>query len=242
MNNTVCSGCYFAQEINSTIPCAFNIPDIIKEYKTIDTRNNYYVIKNYSCRYGFSKKTYSENIDKFSEIDMIKYVKEQNIVKYSLALVLDKEYSYDQLIDNINQLSIKPQYITIICFDKGSQLYQLLNSGLEPYIEHKVHNFLDNISGSQALHVALETNKSKIGNLMWILNAADIKQILDNDSIQNINYIINVEQKPAHYYKSSYINSNFSGIFINTNNYWTLSKTADSTIEHNANTLVINYD
>ena len=119
-------GCYFAQEINSATPCAFDIPNIVKEYKTIDNRNNYYVIQNYSCRYGFSKKTYSENIDKFNEIDMVKYVKEQNIVKYSLALILDKKYSYDQLINDINQLSIKPQYITIICFDKGPELYKLL--------------------------------------------------------------------------------------------------------------------
>jgi len=242
MNNTICAGCYFAQDINSEKPCSFDIPNIVKEHKTIETRNNHYVIKDYSCRYGFSRKTYSENIDKFNNIDMITYVKEQNIVKYSLALILDKEFDCNQLVDAINKLSIKPQYISIICFDKGSQLYQLLQSGLEPYIEHKVHNFLDNVSGPQALHVALETNKSKIGNLMWILNADDMNQILKDDSIQNINYIINVEQKPAHYYKSSRINSNFSGIFINTNNYWVLSKTADYTIEYNSNTLIINYD
>lgn len=242
MNNTVCSGCYFAQEINSATPCVFDIPNIVKEYKTIDTRNNYYVIKNYSCRYGFSKKTYSENIDKFTDIDIIEYVKKQNIVKYSLALILDKKQNCKNLIDKINSLSIKPQYLTIICYDKGQELHQLLQSELKPYIEHKVHNFLDDISGPRALHVALETNKSKIGNLMWILKSSDMEQVLKDDSIQNINYIINVEQKPAHYYKSSHIDSNFSGIFINTNNYWTLSKTIDYTIEYNSNTLVINYD
>lgn len=242
MNNTVCAGCYFAQEISSTTPCMFDIPNIVKEHKTLDTRNNYYIIKNYSCRYGFAKKTYDENIDKFNSIDMIKYVKEQNIVKYSLVLIIDKPENYDELINKINKLSIKPHYITIICFDGGSKLYQLIQSGLDPYVEHKVHNFLNNISGPQALHVALETNKSKIGNLMWILNASDMEQAVEHDSIQNINYIINVEQNPAHYYKSSYIDSNFSGIFINTNNYWTLSRTVDYTIEYNSNTLVINYD
>lgn len=242
MNNTICSGCYFAQDITSETPCLFDIPNIVKEYKTVDTRNNYYTIQDYTCRYGFSKKTYNENIDKFNNIDMVKYVKEQNIVKYSLAIILDKEYDYNDLIDKINKLSIKPQYLTIICFDKGSQLYRLLQSGLEPYIEHKVHNFLDNITGPQALHVALETNKSKIGNLMWILHGSHINRVIEHDSIQNINYIINVEQRPAHYYKASYIDSNFNGIFINTNNYWTLSRTADYTIESNSNTLIINYD
>ena len=95
---------------------------------------------------------------------------------------------------------------------------------------------------AQALHVALETNKNKVGNLMWILNASSLQVCIDNDSIQNINYLINVTQQPAHYYQSKNIDSSFDGIFINTNNYWALSRTQDYTIEKNNQTLVVEYD
>lgn len=242
MKDTICQNCYFAKPIDSAKPCEFDIPDIIKQDKIIESRENYFVIKNYACRYGFSKKIYEENIDKLSNKNMIDYIKEQNIVKYSLALVLEKNANHEQIIKNINRLSIKPNYITVICYEKGNHINQLLQSYLSEQIPYKVHNFLEDIGGPQALHIAMETNKSKAGNLMWILNKDLLEDVLSNDSIQNINYAINVEQKSAHYYKYSKIESNFYGIFININNYSALSKTLDYSIENNQNILYITYD
>jgi len=242
MKDTICKNCYFAKPASSARPCEFDIPNIIKENKTIESREDYFVIKNYVCRYGFSKTVYEENIDKLSDTNMIEFIKQQNIVKYSLALVLEKDTDHEQIITNINNLSIKPTYITIICYEKGNYINQYLQLNLSEHIEYKVHNFLENIPGSQALHIAMETNKSKVGNLMWILNKDLLQHVVSNDSIQNINYAINVEQKPAHYYKYSKTESNFYGIFININNYLALSKTLDYSIENNDNILYITYD
>lgn len=240
MSNTLCENCLFAKTITSDQPCVFGIPNLIGETYSVENHNNYYKLINYNCRYGLSQKTYQENIDKFTGIDLIEYIKQQNIVKYSLSIVIQDD-DVDGTFKLLNSLSIKPYYITAICYNNGGLLHNLLLKQ-DPYIPYKVHNFIEDIPAAQALHVALETNKNKVGNLMWILNDSSLKLCVENDSIQNINYLINVTQQPAHYYQSKNINSSFNGIFINTNNYWILSRTKDYTIEKSDQTLVIKYD
>jgi hypothetical protein len=240
MKNTLCEKCYFSQKASSNKSCVFDIPNIIKDFHSIEIENDYIKINNYSCRYGFSKVKYQENIDKLSDLDMIEYVKKNNIVQYSLSLIV-KDYNPEQICQKINQLSILPYYITIICYEKAESLHKILQSK-EDYIPYKIHKFLEDISPPQALHIALETNKNKIGNLMWILDETGLDHAIEEDSIQNINYLINVVQKPAHYYNCKKLNSQFNGVFINTNNYWNLSRTINYEIENNENTLVISYD
>lgn len=242
MKNTICEQCYFSNPASSDQPCVFNIPEIIKDTHELQIKDNYYILHNYSCRYGFGKKTYKENIDKFSNIDLIEYIKQQNMVAYSLALILEKDEDYNNAIDCINKLSIKPYYIAIICHNDGKNIHNLLQKNLTTTIKYKVHSFLDNTPSPKCLHIALETNKNNIGNLLWILNYKDLVYCIDNDSIQNINYLINAAQVPAHYYRLSATQSNFSGIFINQDNYWSLSRTLDYTIENNHQTLVTEYD
>jgi len=247
MKNTICKGCYFANPINSDRSCYFNIPNIIKDFHSIDSTEEYFKINNYSCRYGFSKKSYEENIDKFININVLDvesfaaYIKQQNIVQYSLALIV-KNYNSEKILKLYNQLSILPYYITIISYNNSKKLHQDFSNN-QPYKPYKVHHFLDtDISEAKALHIALETNKTKIGDLLWILTETGLEQCVANDSIQNINYMINVEQKPTHYYKSSNINSQLDGIFINSNNYWSLSKTINYEIENNERAIVQYYD
>jgi hypothetical protein len=241
MKNTPCEKCYFAQKISSNNPCVFNIPNLIKDYHKIEIAEDYYRLTNYSCKYGFSKKTYEENIDRFHDIDMIEYVKTNNIVKYSLALILKENDTCESVYNSIHKLSILPYYITIICKHNTESLHKMLQSS-DKYIKYKIHKFLENIPEPQALHIALETNKNNIGNLLWILDTNGLDYCVEQDSVQNINYIINVIQRHAHYYKSKYLNSQFNGIFINSNNYWNLSRTNDYTIENNEHTLVVSYD
>jgi hypothetical protein len=240
MSNTLCENCFFAKTIESDKSCVFGIPDLIKDTYSVEEYNNHYKLINYNCRYGLSKKIYQENIDKFTSVDLIEYIKQQNIVQYSLSIVMTDDNA-ENTFNLLNSLSIKPHYITAICYHHGGLLHKLL-SKQEPYIPYKVHNFLEDMPAAQALHVALETNKNKIGNLMWILNDQSLRLCVENNSIQNINYLINVTQQPAHYYQSKNIDSSFDGIFINTNNYWALSRTKDYTIEQSDQTLVIQYD
>ena len=241
MSNTLCEQCYFSKTVDSNESCVFDIPNLIKQYHSVENINNYYKLVNYNCRYGISSKTYQENIDKFDGIDLIEYIKQQNIVRYSLAIIANDKDS-DNIISLLSSLSIKPSYLTIICHQsKINSLHTtLLNQ--QPYVPYKIHNFLETIPAPQALHIALETNKTKLGDLLWILTQNSLETCVKKDSIQQINYLINVEQRPAHYYKSSTISSSFDGIFINTNNYWALSRTDDYTIEQNTETLVITYD
>jgi hypothetical protein len=240
MKNTMCKDCYFADTASSDKPCFFDIPNIVRNSNKIEVIDNYNKINNYICRYGFSKKIYQENIDKLHNVDMIEYIKQSNIVKYSLALVI-KNSEAENIYQKIHQLSILPYYITIICYKDAQQLHSLLQSP-QNYIKYKIHKFLEEIPASHALHIALETNKAKIGNLLWILDENGLDKVLEQDSIQNINYTINVLQTPAHYYKNKNIDSQFNGIFINTNNYWNLSRTHNYEIENNEHTLVVSYD
>lgn len=240
MKNTLCEKCYFSQKISSNKPCVFDIPNLIKDNHIVEIDQEYYKIINYSCRYGFSKKIYEENIDKFHNIDMIDYVKTNNIVKYSLSLMV-KNHNPEQIYQKIHQLSILPFYITVICYEKAEDLHKILQSS-NNYIPYKIHKFLEDMPPPQALHVALETNKNKIGDLMWILDENGLDYAIDKDSIQNINYTINVIQQPAHYYFSNKLNSQFNGIFINTHNYWALSKTINYEIENNEHTNIVSYD
>lgn len=240
MKNTLCERCYFSQKTSSNEPCVFNIPNLVKDYHSVTIDQEYYKIHNYNCRYGFSKKIYEENIDKFHNIDMIDYVKTNNIVKYSLSLIV-KNYNPEKIYQKIHSLSILPFYITVICYEKAEALHKILQSA-NNYIPYKIHKFLEDMPPAQALHVALETNKNKIGNLMWILDENGLDYIIQKDSIQNINYTINVTQQPAHYYFSNQLNSQFNGIFINANNYWNLSRTVNYEIENNEHTIIVSYD
>jgi hypothetical protein len=241
--NTLCHKCFFAQTYDSGKACFFNIPDIVKDTHKVEVHDNYYKIKNYICKYGIDKKIYDENIEKFYDLDIVEYVKAKNIVSYSLSLICH-DSSASNVLENINSLSIKPNFIFVIC--NNSSISKNLSNKLSqnsPYIKFKVHDFLDKeMMPERCLHVALETNKNNMGNMMWIIDNKDFDVFITNDSIQNINYMINVEQKPAHYYKHSTINSQFSGIFINSNNYWALSKNTKYEIENNEHTIVLNYD
>lgn len=240
--NTLCRNCHFAKEITADEPCKFGIPELIKDIHSIRTIDNYYVLDNYTCRYGISEKIYQENIDKFTGIDLIEYTKQQNVISYTLAIVLDKDSDYNKVIEHINMLSIKPHYLMIICNNNGNNIHQALKSSLKTEIKYKVHSFLAETPLPQNLHTAIETNKNNIGNMFWILDYNDFIKYSTNDSIQNLNYLINVAQPPVHYFRPSGSKSNFSGIFINLPNYVILSRTQNYTIEDNNHTIIVEYD
>lgn len=244
MKNTKCEDCVFAKSVDQEQSCFFGIPNIVKDIHIVEISNNHHIIKNYQCRYGFSKKIHQENIDKFINVDMVDFVKKNNIVRYSLSILIDdKDYTEQEkqkTIEELMSLSIKPYYITIVC-GKDGQMWQTLLDKQNIDIKYKVHNFLEATPIAKALHIALETNKKNIGHLMWILSPETLTTCIKNDSIQNINYNINVKQKPAHYYTNN-IKSNLDGIFINTDNYWALTKTEDYCLLQDDKLLMEIYD
>jgi hypothetical protein len=241
MNNTLCKKCIFAESMDSDNPCSFDIPSIIQKSGRLENEDGFYKINNYTCRYGFSKEIYEKNIDKFSNIDMIEYVKTQNIVKYSMILLISNTSYNSEIIKKISTISILPEYITIICYQDGGLIqHDMLR--YNPAIKYKIHNFLETVSYEKAIHIALETNKNKLSNLIWIIKDTSVSTYIENDSIQNINYLINVMQNPAFYYKSSKLNSQLDGVFINTDNYDTLSSNIEYKIYDDEKIIAEFYD
>lgn len=241
MNNTICKKCIFSKPINQHDVCSFGIPDIISNKDILDIDDGFYKINNYTCRYGFSKEIYEKNVDKFSQIDMMEYIKTQNIIKYSMILLVDNTCYRSELIKKISDISILPEYVTIICYGDGG----LIHKDMLRYnstIKHKVHNFLDTVPYEKAIHTAIETNKNNLTNFIWIIKDVSINTYIENDSIQNINYLINVLQNPSFYYKSSKINSQLDGIFINTHNYNVLSNNIEYKIYDDEKIIAEFYD
>jgi hypothetical protein len=241
MKNTICEKCQFSNTADSEKPCVYDIPNLIKDIHKVDIVNNYYQLNNYQCRYGFSKETYNANIDQLQNIDIQEYIRFNSQIQYSLWILLENNTDYKKLLKKINNLPIIPHYLFFICYDNGFALSNLLSNN-KPYINFKIGHFLQDITQPQALHILFETNKNKAGAYMWILNEQDLYEYEINESILNINFMINVEQKPAHYYKYKNIDSNLNGIFIHTNNYYHLSKSVNYTINKQEDTLVLNYE
>jgi hypothetical protein len=84
--NTKCETCLFADTYDSPKPCEHDIISHIKTIKTLEVVDDYYVIQDYSCKMGFSKKAFESNSDKYS-LDAIKQeILKNACIKYYLVM------------------------------------------------------------------------------------------------------------------------------------------------------------
>jgi hypothetical protein len=198
--NTKCETCLFADTYDSPSPCQHNIIDHIETIKTLEVVNNYYVIQDYTCKMGFSKKAFESNSDKYS-LDAIKQeILKNACIKYYLVMDItdSSEEEIEHICKQINALQIPPKYISfLIKNETNKKMVKYLNQGKITNTEWKAHGFLAEMEHIQAINVALDTNLKK--NNSQLLLFYDKKNIddLDND-INDINTIINVEQRPFH--------------------------------------------
>lgn len=161
MAKTKCASCLFAGPANSENSCVFNIPSIVKDSKEVNIIDNYYEISKYRCLYGFDKNQYESNKQDLQNMNLQDLVVERAKIKYYLVVNI-KDSSTDiieSIIDNINKLDFKPQYISFISDAediKSKIIYDLIRKNLECR-KWKLHIFVKELPINNCINVALDT-------------------------------------------------------------------------------------
>ena len=221
MLNTKCEKCLFANEHNTTgiNECSQNIIDKIKDIKTITQENNFNVIHEYACRYGFAKEVYEANKEDLKDVDLLQQIKTNSQIKYYLLLDISPQCDIDHIINSLNDLEIKPQFVSLMFRDPKSRTFtqqdkELLTSKINtPW---KCHNFTHEINLQDAIDHILSTNMqiSKSSHFL-VYDTADLQNLsLD---VYHINDILVLYQKPhIAMIKNS---TSLNGLFMSFENY-----------------------
>lgn len=246
-HNTSCKNCIFAHEASSDSPCDFNIISNIKEDKTITIQDNFFHIENYLCKYGLSKNTYEQYKDEFNKnnIDIKDHVKQNAYIKY--YLVIDyymSEYPLELLCNDLESLNIEPKFISLLLYQnnkiKPNDAIDIFRNKMKPHSKWKIHSFLEDIDRNYALHSIFQTNaKANDSQYFLILKPEQIKTFIDNNSIENIQYIISIKQPACNILKQkdTVDSNNFHTVFINFDSYQGLCKNISQSLEHSLDTL-----
>jgi len=192
MTNTHCKICLFADKASESECCEFGIIDDIKTIKNLEVIDDYWYIKNYRCFYGFSKALYESHKNDFVNIDIKNHIVDQAKISYYLILDM-REISDDilpKIIDQINELNIRPKSISFI-FRTGYEgsmhpKISVLNNNLSKDIKWKVHAFLENISFNECANIAGETNVQE--------SACSLVMFIDASKNHDINSMVNYAQ------------------------------------------------
>jgi hypothetical protein len=222
MLSTKCEKCLFANQHNTTgiSECSQNIIEKIKDIKKITQENNFNVIHEYACRYGFAKEVYEANKEDLKEVDLLQQIKTNSQTKYYLLLDISPGCSdINHIINSLNDLEIKPQFISLMFRDPKSRIFtqedkELLTSKINtPW---KSHNFTHEINLQDAIDHILSTNMQiSKSSYFLVYNSLDLENLsLD---IHNINDTIVLYQKPHIAMIKNFISLN--GLFMSFENY-----------------------
>lgn len=250
MINTNCEQCIFSDNADSESPCLFNIIDFIKNKKTITTKNNYFCIQDYQCRYCFSKNVKENNSEILKDLDLINEIKKRNLIQYSMVVDFRDNQNYEKAIEIINSLSIAPRYLLMLCYQETNKNIKNIGSKIQN-ITWKVQNFFQDkneITYNEAIKTAIDTNLA-IARTPFLLieNANNLEHIRDTQAIEKINYIVNIEQPICNFIRSSKnTETNFYNMFMNYNTYKHIVKNINPSLEEGINSLkdttIIYYD
>lgn len=222
MLRTNCSKCYFSNTVSSDKPCAFFIPDAIKSKKKLDIVNDFFYINNYICKYGVARDTVENKILKEHDIDIMEYAKYQASLKYILYIKITNQ-DFIETCNRIKSLSIIPQYVHI-AFDVDYVFQQDVTKIAEEQFANcsfkwKLHKFIEDHPDYKQFYISVSTNNqlSQIKNI-WIITDTILVDYLNNDSINTINYIMNIEQPGLGILNSSKSTEYLYGLFMTTEN------------------------
>lgn len=191
--NTNCQRCIFSSPVGSETCCEFDLPNLLKDKKEILIDNGYYYIKNYACKYAFSKTTDSQQQTKAS---IIEYIQNKNLsIDYYLVLYCKDECITQEHLNILNNIKIRPKIVSFI-FDfpqLGLNAIDLLNRSNNTF-KYKVHNLLqNNLPFSTIISNVIETNLTSCDqDYVFFKNIKDI-ELLESDII-SIQEIINIYQ------------------------------------------------
>lgn len=164
MTKTQCNKCLFGGSVSSGNSCEFNIPDKIKNVKTLSIVDDFYEIENYRCLYGFGHDQYNKNLDTLKDIDLKNMIQEKAGLKY--CIIVDTRYMPDNefytIIDEINNLTIKPDTCSIITHDNNPQSrYEYIKDNLSCK-KWKLHVLVKDMSFNDSVNTILDTNLNDV--------------------------------------------------------------------------------
>ena len=203
MVNTNCSQCMFANKVVEDIKISGCQRDIIKkiiDHKdvTLDS-NNYNIIHNYACRFGFSKEVYEKHQTEFNKINLLSKI--ENNAKLPIYLIIDflpDGPGIDLIIDHLSQSNFHPKFISMLFRDKSNQFIDTIHDNISSKIPNttwKIHNFLEHMSLNDGIDHVLSTNLSKSqSSYLLVYKSSDYEHL--NTDLLKINESIVLHQMP----------------------------------------------
>lgn len=231
MTKTRCNKCLFSDSASSEQPCKFDIPELLKNIKTISIVNDFYEIENYRCLYGFSSKQYEDHIEDLKDISIEDIILEKAMLKYYL-IVDTRSASKDKIskiVDEINQLSIKPKRCSFILNPEAAdQIYGYVKDNLRCN-KWTTHIFIDGLSMNHCINIILDTNL--LSSDAWCVLFLDANQLVDDQVdkiINNLQTIFIIQQK--NFYGVYSTKDSLHSLCLNCSVYKALTSTTDRDI------------
>lgn len=217
---TLCEKCIFSDHSDSDEPCKMNIIQEIKNNHNITiSENNFNIITDYVCRYGFDLNTYDQNKKDLGSIDDLKtQIYNKAKIKYYLLIDVTNVDNIANVCQEINNLYIKPGYVSFLLNKENHTeiIISNIKKELSDTVPWKIHNFLEeNTDLNKKLNTVVDTNAKKNDTVyFWVDN--DFNSSLWNQEIKNINKIIYIHQPKCH---ALFRSTNKDGLFLSFDLY-----------------------
>ena len=198
---TLCEKCIFADYASSDEPCKIGIVSEIQKYHKIEVSDtNFNIIPDYICRYGFSLEIYDTNKENIGSIsDLRKIAEEKAKIKYYSIIEITDIDNIKNVCESISSLDIKPGYVSFLLerANNTDKIIQTIKDSIDPSIQWKIHNFLEDSDLNHKLSTITDTN-SKNNETVYFWLDKDTNSHLWNSEIKKINDIIYIQQPRCH--------------------------------------------
>lgn len=232
--NTSCKDCVFANIAEHKESCEFGIIKEIQDDHLIEVIDGYNYIKNYTCKYGLSRSTQDQHLQHLSHEETKKTIVDKAIMQYTLFIDTssdNQDIDYLDLCQDINKLSITPNYIIFLGWELSPIDLSILKNTINPNVRWKFLTSADKESSDMNMWSIFQTNKNNIGTYIWINKANNLKDRVEKDMIRNINHLIMVKQPTCNFLRSTVsAGSNSDSLFMTKENYIGITKNIDKSI------------
>jgi hypothetical protein len=216
---TVCEKCIFADYADSAEPCKMHIPQQIAKYHQASvSENNFYIIPDYYCRYGFDMDVYDKNQKDIGNLQNLQnQLSSKRQIRYYLVVDIADINNISNICDQIVKLKIKPKFVSFILHKRNDtkNIIQLLKDRLDSVVQWKIHNFLEDITLNNALSTIFDTNAKKNDTIyFWLKSDNDLANWGEEEN--NINDMIYLYQPKCH---ALFRSENKDGLFLSFDSY-----------------------
>jgi hypothetical protein len=170
----------------------------------------------------------------FSHEETKKTIVDKAIIQYTLFIDTssdNQDIDYLDLCQDINKLSIMPNYIIFLGWKLSPIDLSTLKNTINPNVRWKFLTSADKESSDINMWSIFQTNKNNIGTYIWINKANNLKDRVEKDMIRNINHLIMVKQPTCNFLRSTVsAGSNSDSLFMTKENYIGITKNIDKSI------------